>query len=388
MPRSLQRQPHSQGLRAFTTSTRDQPKLLTGITVIGCDGCDVETLCKHAARRSCGIGSPPCGSVIPCDSHASLGRFCDARALRGHPSAARTACLRAVAGPAGVGGDLPAPSAATTCLAWRRQWPRMPRASCCDRGGHGRRRRQPEVALGLGRVAGGREAAPDRRGKAGLAAVRRAGGTAASEGRRVLSSTVASNANMLRAFARVGLSPVGSIHLLSWDALKALPGWAAGSEEAPQPLLWRWGWRRRTPPPRRARRPLHAAGERGRGAACAVGAAVAGRKARAYCPGCTSAGRHGSRAALGEGGVFWLDEPMCLVALSRDEAAALATRLLGVRRRRPRTRGGGVPRHRGARPPAILPRGRRRAAGDAGRSAGGAAADAGPVRVVRVAAVV
>ena len=158
-------------------------------------------------------------------------------------------------------------------------------------------------------------------------------GLAASEGRRLLSATVASNTAMLRTFARCGLAPAGSIHLLSWPSVRVLPGWASGDDqgsEPPQSLLRALDLESTHVTP--AARSLAARFERLRSAAAvrrALTAAGGGVGGSGCLPGLYKLLGDDAVAAAaavkpepggGSGGVWWLERPACVMALWRDEA--------------------------------------------------------------------
>ena len=174
--------------------------------------------------------------------------------------------------------------------------------------------------------------AQDRRGS-GLASRICAAqvGLAASEGRRLLSATVASNTAMLRTFARCGLAPLGSIHLLSWPALRALPGWASDDQgaEPPRSLLQALDLESTHGTP--AARRLAARFERLSSTAAvwrALAAAGGGVGGSGCLPGLYKLlGDDAVATAIAEpepepggGGVWWLEQPACVMALYRDEA--------------------------------------------------------------------
>ena len=169
---------------------------------------------------------------------------------------------------------------------------------------------------------------------------------AASEGRKVLSATVASNIAMLRAFTRCGFTPAGSLHLLSWPALRALPGWASGDDQGPEPprsLLRALDLESAHGTP--AARNLAARFER-LGSAAAVRRALAAAGGGVGDSGClpglykllgddavaaataepepsgggNGGGGGGGGSGDGGGGVWWLERPACVMALWRDEA--------------------------------------------------------------------
>lgn len=153
---------------------------------------------------------------------------------------------------------------------------------------------------------------------------------AASEGRRLLSATVASNTAMLRTFARCGLAPAGSIHLLSWPAVRALPGWASGNDQGcapPRSLLRALDLESTHVTP--AARSLAARFER-LGSAAAVRRALAATGGGVGGSGCLpglykllsdDAVAAAATAEPGRGGgVWWLERPACVMALWRDEA--------------------------------------------------------------------
>ena len=160
---------------------------------------------------------------------------------------------------------------------------------------------------------------------------------AASEGRRLLSATVASNTAMLRTFARCGLAPAGGIHLLSWPAVRALPGWAASGDdqdsEPPRSLLRALDLESTHVTP--AARTLAARFERLSSAAAvrrALAAAGGGVGGSGCLPGLYKLLGDDAVAAAataepepgggggGGGGVWWLERPACVMALWRDEA--------------------------------------------------------------------
>ena len=166
---------------------------------------------------------------------------------------------------------------------------------------------------------------------------------AATEGRRVLTATVASNAAMLRSFVRCGFEPFGTIHLLSWSALKALPGWASGSTAEPQSLLRALGLEEAHVTPavraRAARFERLRDTDELRRALASTGDGVGGS---GCMPGLYKLlGDEALGAALADGGVYWLSNPACLMALSSDASVSslrsqvvcsicLASRAVGV----------------------------------------------------------
>eukprot|EP00978_Attheya_sp_CCMP212_P015848 scaffold40975_cov41-Attheya_sp.AAC.2 len=58
-----------------------------------------------------------------------------------------------------------------------------------------------------------------------------------SEQHEMCSCTVASNVAMQKVFERVGMKKISHIHQLSFATLKDLPGWKAGDDRTPKPLL-------------------------------------------------------------------------------------------------------------------------------------------------------
>ena len=174
--------------------------------------------------------------------------------------------------------------------------------------------------------------APERRGSGHATRICAAQvGLAASEGRRLLSATIASNTAMLRTFARCGLAPAGSIHLLSWPAVRALPGWASGNEQGcapPRSLLRALDLESTHVTP--AARSLAARFER-LGSAAAVRRALAATGGGVGGSGCLPglykllsddavAAAATAEPGRGGGGVWWLERPACVMALWRDEA--------------------------------------------------------------------
>ena len=148
---------------------------------------------------------------------------------------------------------------------------------------------------------------------------------AATEGRRVFSATVESNAAMLRSFARCGFEAVGTIHLISWSALKALPGWASGGTAEPQSLLRALGLEAAHVTP--AVRARAARFERLRDTddlRRALASTADGVGGSGCMPGLYKLlGDEALEAALAEGGAFWQhSSPACIVALTSDESVS------------------------------------------------------------------
>lgn len=87
------------------------------------------------------------------------------------------------------------------------------------------------ISAGVAWLEGMRTAEAIRGGGVATHLVRHLRTVAAGEGRALWSCTIASNAPMLRVFAKAGLVRRGSIGLLAWDSLRALPGWGEAQRD-------------------------------------------------------------------------------------------------------------------------------------------------------------
>ena len=87
------------------------------------------------------------------------------------------------------------------------------------------------ISAGVAWLEGMRTAEAIRGGGVATHLVRHLCTLAAGEGRALWSCTIASNAPMLRVFAKAGLIRRGSIGLLAWDSLRALPGWGEAQRD-------------------------------------------------------------------------------------------------------------------------------------------------------------